>query len=310
MSEDLASYRHCVERAQANWAAFLQKRDDRLVQRDRHGAAAERVTENILEDLFTTVLDWPVSDLNNQIGFADLVLTRLGIKKLIVEAKRPGSLAWNRRAVEPALEQARRYADEQHVTVIAVSDGVMLYAADIEHGGLHDRVFASLEASQPCETLWWLSVQGIYRARRNDCDAAIRLLPDAAADAPPVPAAIATGLLLHPKYQVPANCFAYVGDAGHPATWKLPYRLADGSVDAKRLPGAIQSILSNYRGVNVKDIPEKAIPDVLVRLAQAAARIGRMPCQCGHTAPVYEQLAQVLQQIGRLSELQGSTFHG
>ena len=48
------------------------------------------------------VLDWSVRDLNNQVEYADLVLTRLGIKSLVIEVKRPGALAWNRRAVEAA----------------------------------------------------------------------------------------------------------------------------------------------------------------------------------------------------------------
>ena len=54
--------------------------------------------------------------------------------------------------------------------------------------------------------------------------------------------------LVHPKYKLPAPCFAYVPDASRPAMWKLPYRLVDGAVDPKRLPMAIQAILGNYRG--------------------------------------------------------------
>ena len=50
----------------------------------------------------------------------------------LIEVKRPGALAWNRRAVAAAMEQAPQRP--------------MLYAADIEHGSLHDRVFVSLEA--------------------------------------------------------------------------------------------------------------------------------------------------------------------
>ncbi|MCL5947028.1 MAG: hypothetical protein M1298_03290 [Chloroflexi bacterium] len=37
--------------------------------------------------------------------------------------------------------------------------------------------------------------------------------------------------LLHPKYKIPVHCFAYVGHAEKTSTWKLPYRLADGSID-------------------------------------------------------------------------------
>jgi hypothetical protein len=302
MAEQLASYRRTVERIHGNWPAFLEKRTERMKQQERHGVAAERVAENILEDLFTMVLDWSLSDINNQVGYADLLLTRLGIKYLIVEVKRPGALAWNRRAVEAALDQALRYADEQKVRCVGVSDGLMLYAADIQHGGLEDRIFVSLDAPKPEESLWWLSVHGIYRPRKDRQDAALRLLPELE----PAKVTLVEGLdetLVHPKYKIPSRCFAYVGHPADPKTWKLPYRLSDGRVDLKRLPKAIQSILSNYRGVKVGGIPEKDIPDVLLRLALAAAGLGKMPHQSGEVAPVYEQLADLLEQLGRLDEV-------
>jgi len=50
-------------------------------------------------------------------------------------------------------------------------------------------------------------------------------------------------------------------------------------------------------------IPEAAIPEVLVALDHAAAESGKMPHQRGHTAPVYEQLAAALDQLGRLGEV-------
>jgi hypothetical protein len=85
----LASYRHCCERLTAAWPEFLARRQERLAQQRRFGTAAVRVAENILEDLFTMVLDWHLSEVNNQVGFADLVLTRLGVKHLIVEGQAP-----------------------------------------------------------------------------------------------------------------------------------------------------------------------------------------------------------------------------
>jgi hypothetical protein len=303
----LASYRRCAERIHQNWSRFLHERSERLAQQERHGVAAEKVAENILEDLFTIVLDWPLSDLNNQVDYADLVLTRLGVKRLIVEVKRPGALAWNRRAVEVALNQALRYAHEQKVSCIGVSDGYMFYAADVVHGGLRDRVFASLKAEKPPEQLWWLSVDGIYRERPLASDAAIETLPEEAdqeSGLQPPP----TGALLHPKYKIAASSFAYVGDANDPATWKLPYLLAGGSVDLKRLPKAIQCILTNYRGSTVAAIPERDIPDVLVRLARAAASAGKMPSQHPATSPAYQQLSEVLEQLGRLAEVRPERF--
>lgn len=71
------------------------------------------------------------------------------------------------------------------------------------------------------------------------------------------------------------------------ASGKVPYRLA-----ARQLPRR------EGRG-----IPQAAILDVLVRLAKAAAEAGRLPHQAGHTAPIYEQLVEVLAQIGREGEI-------
>ncbi|MEJ2217483.1 MAG: hypothetical protein P8099_12805 [Gemmatimonadota bacterium] len=302
MTEHLATYDHCVERISTNWAAFLNRRRERLAEQERYGAAAEKVAENILEDLFTLVLDWGLSDLNHQVGYADLSLTRLGIKYLIIEAKRPGALAWHRQAVDAALDQARRYAAEQKVACIGVSDGVMLYAADVVSGGLRDRVFVSLTDSKPPDSLWWLSVHGIYRSPGDTTDAAIRLLPELPVEEG-VPLSDHAAGLLHPKYQLPAHCFAYVPDASEPGTWKLPYLREDGRPDGRRLPKAIQAVISNYRGTKVSGIPDNDIPDVLARLGHAATGAGKMPFQAGHTAGIYHQLEAVLDQLGKLEEV-------
>ena len=148
------------------WADFQAKRWERLALA-RFGTAAEKVAEDILEDLFTMVLDWRLSEVNNQVAYADLVLTRLGLKQLIVEVKPPGALAWNEHAIDLALARAHRYADAQRVKSIAISDGTMLYARDIIPGGYRDRLFTRLDEPWAAEDLWWLSVDGIYRPREN-----------------------------------------------------------------------------------------------------------------------------------------------
>ena len=61
--------------------------------------------------------------------------------KVVATVKRPGSLAWSRRAVECALDQAMRYTSEQRVKAVAISDGLMLYAADVADGGLREQDF-------------------------------------------------------------------------------------------------------------------------------------------------------------------------
>jgi hypothetical protein len=289
--QSLATWRHCVERIEAEWRNFLTAREDRL----RHGGESEKVAETILEDLFTGVLDWSKGDLNYQIGFADIVLSRNLAKYLVIEVKRPGMLSSGRRTLHAALEQARRYADEQHVPRIAASDGRYLYAADIKGGGLDDRVFVDLADHTPRRALWWLSVHGIYQTCEDFSDSlpVLETEPGSGSDES---ALIAP--LLHPKYQLPARCFAYVGNANDPSTWKLPYLLADGRADGKRLPKAIQALFSNYRGAKVGGIPEQVLPDVFRRLARVADAEGKLPPRAVNPAPAYQNLALVLEQLG------------
>lgn len=299
----LATYRHFLEKCCAHWPAFLDKRKERLAQWERQGRVAEKVSENILEDLFTAVLDWSIADLNYQVDYADMVITHFGIKRLVVETKHAGALAWHRRAVEDAIDQAYRYASEQKVDVVAISDGLMFYAANVENGGLKDRFCVSLSQETFPEELWWISRDGIYRPRPGPFTISPALLPAMPPETTDASLPPSAETLLHPKYRLPAACFAYVGQADRPASWKLPYRKIDGLVDENRLPKAIQCILSNYRGARVNGIPEKAIPDVLVRLAKAALEIGKLPHQLPTTAAIYQQLAKVLNNIGRFEEL-------
>lgn len=135
----LASYRKGVAQIRAAWPAFAARRQERLQQGGLFGPAVEKIAENILEDLFTTVLDWPVADVKPQLDRADIVLTRLSLKWLVLEVKRPGSLLGHRTAIDAALRQARGYAADQRVEAVAVSDTRMLYAADVIGGGLRHR---------------------------------------------------------------------------------------------------------------------------------------------------------------------------
>jgi len=108
------------------------------------------------------------------------------------------------------------------------------------------------------------------------------LEPCAAADAP-----------LDPKHHLPAASFAYVGDPADPATWKLPYRHADGSPDGRRLPLAIEAVLGTYRGGHAK-IPAASRRKVLETLAAAARELHRMPPEEAHPRPLYRKLAAAL----------------
>ncbi len=106
-------------------------------------------------------------------------------------------------------------------------------------------------------------------------------------------------------YKLPVSCFAYVGDEADTKTWKLPYLLIDGRPDLKRLPAAIEAVLTGYRGKKVSGISEDQVPDVLVRLGRAVAQAGKMPFQDGKAAAIYRQLQTLLEKLGLLDEVKG-----
>lgn len=302
--QSLSTYRRFIARLPQSWQRFQAQRQLRLTQQARNGQAAEKVAENIVEDFLTLALDWTLSDLNNQLQYADLVLTNRGIKRLLIEIKRPGALRWEPHSLAAALAQAHGYASQQRVQSIAVSDGTLFYAADLLNGGLRDRARLQLDAAECSVDAWWVSLDGIYRPA-----IALGAPPGAAiagrggAESGAAPSSEVPAVLLHPKHKRPAECFAYVGDASQPKSWKLPYRMPDGSVDEQHLPGAIRAVLSNYRGAHIRTVPEAAMPDVLVRLGVAAAQIRKLPGQTPNPLASYQLLYDALRQIQRLEEL-------
>ncbi len=293
-----SNYTRFVENLHRNWPLFLEKRKSRLAQGHTFGPAVEKVAENIIEDFLIGPIGWSIHQISYQTGRADIIVSNLGIKRLLIEAKRPNSLSWSSNFFESALLQARRYADNQNVSCIAISDGRIFYAADIKNGVIIPRLAVHIDEVKPSNDLWWISQNGIYR-ERHDRPKIFSNTEELFGDI------IKTSeqTILHHKYKdLSIECFAYVGHGGNSRTWKLPFRLADGSIDLKRLPKAIQCILKNYRGANVKDIPEKDIPDVLVKLAKAARQIGKMPDQNPNTTDVYKQLEAALHQLNRFEE--------
>jgi hypothetical protein len=164
-----------------------------------------------------------------------------------------------------------------------------------------DRVFVHLDQPEAPLDLWWLRTDGIYRPREDPVGARLRLLPVDPDFTPPT-ADVTQADLGHPKYHLPARCFAYVGNAADPKTWHLPYLLADGTPDLARLPKAIQSILSNYRGAHVSSVPEAAVPQVLITLARTAHALGKLPANGPNAAQAYVQLQEALEQLDRLED--------
>ncbi len=304
---NLSGYTRFITDLEQRWQSFQEQRAEYMLQQARYGSAPEKIAEDILKGFFSLALDWPLGNINNQLGYADMVLTHQGIKKLVVEVKRPGSLSWEKQSLSRALEQAYRYAQEQRVTTIAVSDGDLFFAADIRNGGLVERLRLCLTTDTSTPNLYWVSVDGIHRPTEQ-------LVAITEVDTAPTrmqakqegTTAIGDTELLHPKHRVPARCFGYVGNPLKPATWKLPCRLIDGSPDEKHLPGAIRAVLTNYRGAYNKTIPEEAIPDVLVRLGKAAWEAKKMPGQASKPLVSYQLLYDALYQKDRLEEIKSA----
>jgi len=126
----LSSYKKFIERLHQNWKTFLESRS-KLLNPLKYQPVPEKVSEEIIRNLLTLVLDWEESDLQWQMQYADLVLTRNRNKYLVAELKRPSSLKRSLDSNQEALNQVRRYADEQKVNLVAISDGSVFYAADI-----------------------------------------------------------------------------------------------------------------------------------------------------------------------------------
>lgn len=280
----LSTEKQMLQRGLAKWQEFRELRNKHLVQAQRLKGGHEKITEKILENLLTIVLDWNLEDINNQMERCDIVITKRGIKFLVIETKRLGHFS-SPTNVQKALSQAIEYAKKLKVNKVAISDGNKLFLTEYcLHRNLKSGwIDISLDSDQYPELLWFFSEHGIYRSPGNS--RLEELLP------------VNDGRILHPKYLLPHSCFAYVGKGKDTKSWKLPYLNLDDTVDHKRLPSAIRCIISNYRGQTVQGIPEEAIPFVLTRLMKAARSLGKMPDQNPRTAATFIQFASILSQL-------------
>jgi hypothetical protein len=304
MAEGLSVEVRCKARIQERWSDFRAGRAEWLRQGERFGRSPEKIAENIITDLFTDVLDWPRGNINFQVERSDILLTHLGIRRLLVEMKAPDSLR-TPRAVESALLQATRYATVQYVKAVGASDGRLLYVADFLGGTHRDRILVFLDNPEPPMDLWLVSVHGIYRDCPRPSVPLLKRLMSSATDAEGSDTA-ETNLTVVGKTvggeKRPAECFAFVGDIAKPGTWKLPYLLASCEPDPKRLPMAVGAVLRNYRGRSVEGIPEAAIPEVLFRLGRAAWKLRRFPDQVPNPPVVFRDLKETLLQLGLWDE--------
>ncbi|MHB9075811.1 MAG: hypothetical protein ACYC6G_20100, partial [Desulfobaccales bacterium] len=74
---------------------------------------------------------------------------------------------------------------------------------------------------------------------------------------------------------LPASCFAYVGDPENTDTWHLPYLKPDGGVDETHLAAAAAALSSGgFRGQKV-DLPADAVAGVKGKLRAAYEKTGK-----------------------------------
>jgi hypothetical protein len=158
----LASFHVWIAGANTAWPTFMARRAERLAEGRRYAGAPEKVAENIVEDLLTGVLGWALSDINHRVARCDILVTHVGVRRLLIETKRPGARS-GPRAVEAAFLQAPGYAETLHVGLVAVSDGAHLLAADLVPGGRRTRAETDISMEHVDQNLWWLGPHGVYR---------------------------------------------------------------------------------------------------------------------------------------------------
>jgi hypothetical protein len=290
-----------LTRLRRAWPAFLKRRTERLHTKDDQGKVAEKVVENILEDLLVRVLDWSLGEIAYQSGKADMALVDRGRVMMVLEAKSPKGEIWPRRSFEAALDQANGYAKRHHADIVGVSDGRLLYVEDIMDGHGRARLLVRLDALEPDEELWWLSWQGI-RKRRNDI----------AADSNPLNSV--TGELTRPRTRWTHRVWARHGALG-PQAWP-------GLREAAKMLGVSASTLSRRRDLDrvlagqwtrlrprqvmtlAKEYHKKAPNEVAVSLIDYA-REHAAEHEAAVTAEVEVFLVEVMKDYGKVRSMAG-----
>ena len=297
--ENQAKYKRFIDDINSNWSSFVKKRNDLLIQQKRYGKISEKATLKILNVLFTEILDWDIKDINDEVDYADIVITKLGIKRIIIEAKRPYGISWNEFQIEKHIDQANRYASEQKVNIIAISDGKYLLVFNVDEGSRDPRILIDLESDEPNCDLYYISVNGVDKKKNTNVNweniKNPKLIKNIEKEI--------DSELINKTYKLPSRCFAYVGDPNKPSTWKLPYLSLDGSVNIKRLPGAVECVVTNFRGLQIKTIPEENINEVLIKLAKASKSVGKLNPNNPKMANCYKQLYKAIDQIGALDKI-------
>ena len=251
------------------WEDFAYVRGEITAQTEAGRRLSERDVEQIVEALVAGPLDWDIGQLARQQDFADFALIDRGLKLVVIETKGFGVFRDQAQA-DDALIQGARYADRHRSPLIWACDGCQLTLAsrDPSAHAINVHLQVSLDPPIAPDELYYFSHYGLFRYPAD----VLRTIPYSAVQDDAL-------YKRHHAVLLHYSRFAYVGDLRDKATWMMPYRNPDGSVDTKRLGHAVNYLLSpgGYRGQKAKRtrIPEAATLLSALRLARAYREAGR-----------------------------------
>ena len=275
------------ERIREEWSKFREFRAGTYRHLLNGRTLSERDVEAVFESLVTGPLGYSPAQIDRQPDFADYVLLSRDQKLAIVEAKGWEAFRTDG-SLRGALSQAAAYADRHRVKCLFAFDGQVIALAIRQDKNIVVIVELKVDGQDPPDDLFFFTEYGLSKVPNQP-------LYSFCSESCPSPNEYKThhGASLH------YTCFAYLGDLRDKATWKMPYRNADMSVDIRRIDKAVNYLLSpgGYRGATATDrsVPEAASVDVAKKLARAYKEINKWDdpkCK-----PV-ERLRQYLQQKG------------
>ncbi len=218
-----------------------------------------------------------------------------GRERCVLAISSPGGIPVRQTGRCLAMQAAAQRARVLGIGHAGVCDGGLFYLEDGDGGSRRARLRVWLGQTSAPGELWWATPMGMTQPV-TPTQAALVFPPagpaagSAQADGSGS-AGLAAGAQLHPRLQLPAACFAFVGDPMRPATWKLPYRRADGRADLRRLIAAAHHAAASLATPIRGGVPYGELPVIIHRLADAARELGQLPPANCHPSGVFQRLA-------------------
>lgn len=229
-----------------------------------------------------------------------------GRERCVLAISSPGGIPGRQTGRCPAMQAAVQRARGLGIGHAGVCDGGLFYLEDDDGRSRRARLRVWLGQTSAPGELWWATPTGMTQPV-TPTQGALVFPPAGPAAAGSARAGggggaqPAAGAQLHPRLQLPAACFAFVGDPMRPATWKLPYRRADGRADLRRLIAAAHHAAASLATPIRGGVPYGELPVVIHRLADAARELGQLPPANCHPSGVFQRLAAAERRCGGVS---------